>query len=512
MTNHPRRIGKFELIERLGEGAMGEVFLARDTLIGREVALKTIRPAALTSPDARERFFREAQAAGRLNHPNLVTIHEFGEDAGVHYIAMEHVPGDDLAALLASRELSRPAILDLLAQVCDGLAYAHQRGVVHRDIKPSNVRVTRFSNRLTAKILDFGIARLPGSDLTSTGTLLGTFGYLAPEAIQGGKADHRADLFAVGVLLYEALAGERPFDGESTATVLHRIVHDEPAPLDPEALEGVSPALRDVVARALAKAPAARYATADALAADLRAARNPAWTGGDTREITVRMPRIRPEGGTAPRRGLRILVWSLLAVLLAGAAGGGAWAWRRHRRRARAAAQAVQPVPQAVAVPVPAAPDPTPTQPPAAQPAPETAPPVQTPAPGQNPGQPPAAHPVPSQPAAQPPAPAPAPAPYRDLDAAAAALDKDPRGALAALEGILQREPDNERAIALRIAALYESGDYRGTGRAMMEAKRGGHPLWPMALKYPRLRQVFERERLQPRLPRRRAEGADQGR
>ena len=150
MTNPPRRIGKFELLDRLGEGAMGEVFLARDTLLGREVAIKTIHPATLTVPDARDRFFREAQATARLNHPNLVTIHEFGEDQGVLYMAMEFVAGDDLAQVLRTRELGNRDLLELLAQVCDGLAFAHQRGVLHRDLKPSNIRITRISGRLSA--------------------------------------------------------------------------------------------------------------------------------------------------------------------------------------------------------------------------------------------------------------------------------------------------------------------------------------------------------------------------
>jgi len=514
MTSSPRRLGKFEILERLGEGAMGEVFLARDTILGREVALKTIHPSAMAAPDAHERFIREAQAAGRLNHPNLVTIHEFGEDQGVHYMAMEHLPGQDLAALFRSGEVDRRGILELLAQVCDGLAYAHQRGVLHRDIKPSNVRVTRFGSRLNAKVLDFGIARITGSELTSTGTLLGTFAYLAPECVQGGKPDHRADIFAVGVMLYEALAGERPFGGDSTATVLHHIVNEEPAPLDGEVLAGISPHVRRILARSLAKSPAARYATADAMAADLRAARDPEWKGGDTREISVRTsrPLMRPVPVGAPPRKGRLALVLLALLVVAGAVAAGAWAWRRHLRsvKARLAAQAA------------ATPPPAPIQQPPVQPPPQAEPPQEQPwqaAPSQAapmqaaPSQaaPSQAAPRPAAPQVEAPKPQAAPpaagARYRSLDEAAAAMDADPKGTLAFLEERVKEQPNNEQAIALRIAALYAAGDYRGSGIAMMQARQSGHALWPMALKVPQLRKVFEQERQTPRLPRRRQPG-----
>lgn len=489
MTSSPRRLGKFEILERLGEGAMGEVFLARDTILGREVALKTIHPTAMAAPDAHERFIREAQAAGRLNHPNLVTVHEFGEDQGVHYMAMEVLPGQDLAGLLRSGEVDRRGMLEILAQVCDGLAYAHQRGVLHRDIKPSNVRVTRFGNRHNAKILDFGIAHLAGSDLTATGTLVGTFGYLAPEAVQGGKVDHRADIFAVGVMLYEALAGELPFAGETAATVLHRIVNEDPAPLDAEALAGISPHARRIVAKALAKSPAARYPTAEAMAADLRAARDPEWKGGDAREISVRTTRtlLLPAPSKAPA-GQRKSGWRIALVLvLAAALAAGAWAWRRHARAVKARGAA-----PAAAVPPPAAiPQPPVQPPPQAEPAPAEAS---------------QAAPTPEPPKPQP-APPPPGARYRSLDEAAAAMDADPKGTLAFLEERVKEQPNNEQAIALRIAALYATGDYRGSGIAMMQARQSGHALWPMALKVPQLRKVFEQERQTPRLPRRRQPG-----
>ncbi|BDU74437.1 serine/threonine-protein kinase [Mesoterricola silvestris] len=500
MTSTPRRIGKFEIVERLGEGAMGEVFLARDTLLGREVAIKTIR-AALTSPDAKDRFFREAQAAGRLNHPNLVTIHEFGEEDGTLFMVMEYVPGDDLGRLLASRELSHREMLELLAQVCDGLGFAHQRGVLHRDIKPTNIRITRVSGRLAAKVLDFGIARLAGSDLTATGALLGTFGYMAPEYIQSGKPDARADLFAVGVILYETLAGFPPFGGESTATVLHRIVNEEPAPLDPDQLTGISPAIQGVVARALAKDPAARYPSAEALAEALRAARDPWWDPasdkGATRSDRLldlpqrgRKPAPRAEG--APSHAwIYLAVAAVMAVLTAGAG----WLWIRHRRHRPVPAPpvAVQPAAQPVVAPAPPVEAPKP-EPPAPEPA-KAEPSRPTPAPQAVKAEPKAAP--------EPAAPARAGA-YATLDQAARALDTDPKGALAFLENAVKEDPTNERAIALRIAALYDAGDYRGCSLAIRGARETGHPLWPMALKYPRLRKALEQERITPRLLRRR--------
>ena len=271
-----QRLGRFEILKRLGQGAMGEVYLGRDPVIGREVAIKTIHREAALGQEARDRFAREAQAAGTLNHPNLVTIHEFGEDQGVLYLAMEFVPGMDLEAMLRDRVLPPVEALEVLAQVCDGLAHAHQKGVLHRDIKPSNVRVHRDGDQLMAKVMDFGIARVAGSDMTGTGTLLGTFGYMAPEYIKTGVPDPRSDLFAVGVMLYEALAGHRPFEGDTTATILYRLVNEEPAPLAASELRGVSPQTGALLAKALAKDPPTAF-------------RRPA-----TWPAPCAMPRVRP--------------------------------------------------------------------------------------------------------------------------------------------------------------------------------------------------------------------------
>ena len=178
------KLGKFEIRRSLGQGAMGEVYLGVDPTIGREVAIKTILPSAATGAEAKERFAREAKAAGVLNHPNLVTIYEFGEDQGVLYIAMELVKGHDLEELLEEQSLTRSEVLEVLAQVCDGIGFAHRQQIVHRDIKPSNVRVQRDGKRLHAKVMDFGVAKISNSDMTATGMVMGTVSYMAPEYIR----------------------------------------------------------------------------------------------------------------------------------------------------------------------------------------------------------------------------------------------------------------------------------------------------------------------------------------
>jgi serine/threonine-protein kinase len=273
------KLGKFEIKRVLGNGAMGEVYLGVDPSIGREVAIKTILPAAAQGGDAKERFAREARAAGVLNHPNLVTIYEFGEDQGVLYIAMEFVKGHDLDEVLQEQTLTLSESLEVLAQVCDGLGFAHRQQIVHRDIKPTNVRVQRDGKRLHAKVMDFGVAKISNSDMTATGMVMGTVSYMAPEYIRTGKPDPRSDLFAVGVMLYECLSGRKPFSGDTTPTVLYKIVNEAPEPIETENLRGISPAIRSVLDRSLAKNPDERFQNAEDLAKALRAAKDPSWMG-----------------------------------------------------------------------------------------------------------------------------------------------------------------------------------------------------------------------------------------
>jgi serine/threonine-protein kinase len=266
----PQTLGRYTLLGELGRGAMGVVYKASDPLLNRTVAIKTINVAA--EPDERaeyeKRFYQEAKAAGGLSHPNIVTIFDIGHAGELVYMAMEFVAGSELKSLLASRQVEPRAALDIGAQVAEGLAYAHDRGVVHRDVKPANIMVVPGG---PAKIMDFGIARMRQSDVkTQTGMLLGSPKYMAPEQLLGGAVDHRCDIFALGVVIYEMAVGVAPFSGDDITQVMYQIVNA--APPAPSAVYPRLPPMLDLVlARALAKNPEARYQDARSLAADLRA-------------------------------------------------------------------------------------------------------------------------------------------------------------------------------------------------------------------------------------------------
>jgi serine/threonine-protein kinase len=277
------RVGRYTVVSRIGRGGMGTVYRARDEALEREVALKTLNAEAVRGGEARRRFEVEAKAAARLSHPNIVTVYELGEERGVPFIAMEMLRGVDLeAALRTPPPLGTPEKLLVLVQLCRGLAYAHAGGIVHRDVKPSNVRLLEDG---TAKIMDFGIAKLGGTHLTRTGMMVGTVHYMSPEQVRGRPLDGRSDVFSTGVILYEMLAGQKPFRGEGPTQVLYRIVNDEPEPLDLQALGGVGERLQATLARALAKDPASRYAGADVMADDLQRALDEIQQaeGGDAR-------------------------------------------------------------------------------------------------------------------------------------------------------------------------------------------------------------------------------------
>ena len=250
------KFGKFEILAELGQGAMGKVYRARDPILERPVALKTVSPALLTGKDTLKRFQREARAAARLQHPNIVTIYELGEVEGTHYIAMELVEGMELGeALTPSDRFTVEQKVRMMVEVCRGLDFAHKMGVVHRDVKPANIRVTGGGG---VKLLDFGIARLGESDMTQTGMVLGTPSYISPELLQGAKVDHRADMWAVGVILYEVLSGHRPFEAKTIASLINKIIHEPLPPLDAEKL-GLSASLVAVVTRALDREPTLRF-------------------------------------------------------------------------------------------------------------------------------------------------------------------------------------------------------------------------------------------------------------
>lgn len=252
---------------------MGEVFLGRDPVLGRDVAIKTVQPGSSFGEEARARFEREARATAAMNHPNIVTVFDFGEEEGLHYLVMEYIEGENLENLINQQTLSKPDLLEVLAQACEGLAYAHERGVIHRDVKPSNILVTRRGKKLHAKLTDFGVALVDRSTLTEQGVWMGTVSYMAPEYLDTGKATPSSDLFAVGVMLYEILTGGRkPFTGETTTGILNAILRSPAQPMSSDETKNLSPAVLDVAQRALAKAPEARFAQADDLAAALREA------------------------------------------------------------------------------------------------------------------------------------------------------------------------------------------------------------------------------------------------
>jgi serine/threonine protein kinase/WD40 repeat protein len=257
MASHPDRIGKYEILAELGRGGMGTVYKARDPVLDRVVALKTMLGDVLAEPGMRERFLREARSAARLQHPNIVTVFEFGEVEGIPFIAMEFLEGDNLSEAGERGRLPDLASkLGVITQVCDGLGFAHRRGVVHRDVKPSNIYVLPSG---TVKIMDFGIAWIEGGTTTTrTGEVLGTPAYMAPEQFSGQPVDYRVDIWAVGVILYELLTGRKPFDANTVGALIYQIVHAPPAPIDPR--QCPLPAhLLAVVELALAKDPRQRF-------------------------------------------------------------------------------------------------------------------------------------------------------------------------------------------------------------------------------------------------------------
>lgn len=260
-------VGRYEIIEELGRGAMGVVYKAKDPTIGRTVALKTLRldVHGLDAAEMVRRFQNEARAAGVLSHPNIVTIYDAGECDGIFYIAMEFIQGTTLHELLAEQHiLPSEDVIRYSRQICKGLDYAHSHGIVHRDVKPANIMITANG---TVKIMDFGIAKAGGS-MTSTGQVLGTPNYMAPEQVKGRPLDGRSDLFSFGVILYEMLTGEKPFVGQNVTTIIYKIVNENPiAPRDLDVT--VHPGLSAIVTRALAKSPDDRYQTGADLVRDL---------------------------------------------------------------------------------------------------------------------------------------------------------------------------------------------------------------------------------------------------
>ena len=341
------RLGKYEIRRELGRGAMGVVYEGFDPLIARVVALKTIRADQLATEDAAglvARFRNEAQAAGRLSHPNIVSIYDFGDDGGVWFIAMEFVNGRELKERFdAGQRFTTADTVRIMTQILAALAYSHRQGVVHRDIKPANIFLLPDG---TVKVADFGIAHIESSELTQLGTVLGTPNYMSPEQILGLPVDGRSDLFAAGVILYQFLTGERPFSGSATTTV-QKVLKEDPLP--PSILNvQVLPAFDAIVRRALAKRPEDRFADADEFASALRgAATAPPATGADATMVfnasapgiaaagsgiaakpapsAATTPRADPVPATPAERPRRTPVLGVAAAIAAVAIGAGIW-------------------------------------------------------------------------------------------------------------------------------------------------------------------------------------------
>ncbi|CAD5372695.1 Protein kinase domain-containing protein [Rubrivivax sp. A210] len=314
---HPERLGKYQITGVLGEGAMGVVYRGFDPDIRRVVALKTIRrmpgDAAPAGMESAARFRNEAQAAGRLMHPGIVGVYDFGDDGRVAYIAMEYIEGHTLALYLAQRvRFTEADVASVAVQLAEALAHAHDNGVIHRDIKPSNVIMTK-SGRV--KIADFGIARTDNSGLTMANSVLGTPMYMAPEQFMGRPIDHRVDLYAVGVVLYQMLAGRAPFVGPPEA-LMYKVVNE--APLPPSAAEHAphGPRFDAVVAQALAKDPAQRPVNATALREAVAAALGAPVPPVVAREAVYALP---PPTEYAPTERIRPLAPGSPAALPAGA-------------------------------------------------------------------------------------------------------------------------------------------------------------------------------------------------
>ena len=339
-----QQLGRYEVLAELGRGAMGAVFRARDPRIDRTVAIKTIAVPgadAKSMEEYRQRFFREAQAAGRLSHPGIVTIFDADEDQPSHtpFIVMEYVDGRTLDTLVDASpggRLPLDTAIDLVQQISGALDYAHAHGIIHRDIKPSNIIVTADGR---AKIADFGIAKLSMIEATLPGNVLGTPAYMSPEQLSGKAIDGRSDLFSLGVIAYWLFTGEKPFTGESITEVSVQVATRDPRPAT-EVSPGLNKDFDYVLARALAKDPARRYQRGKELAADLedvRLARPPRSMTADAR--TVQMPAAlertvpvrsesSPPAAGLPRRNRRNVVWYSLAVLLLILAGGSLLALR----------------------------------------------------------------------------------------------------------------------------------------------------------------------------------------
>jgi serine/threonine protein kinase len=319
---HGDQIGRYEVLGEAGQGAMGVVYKAWDPKLERLVAIKTLRPCGrLSSPEyiqLEQRLHREAAVVGRLNHPNIVAVHDVVISGGIPYIILEYFEAPTVADLVESGPLPSSTAVPVILQVCEALHYAHMQGVVHRDIKTANILVAANG---VAKLTDFGIARIAGRDATQTGLMLGTPAYMAPEQVSGHAPDARSDLFSLGVVLYESLVGVKPFEAEDLASILYQIVHVEP--ISPRRRNPrLSREIESVIRRAMNKQPEERYASARALADALgHAAEEDGKRGSSLAAALIRPCRVR-------RPAVLIAAGALVVI---GSAGWAMWRPASHQ-------------------------------------------------------------------------------------------------------------------------------------------------------------------------------------
>ena len=312
MADRPMIINeRYEVLKRIGRGGMADVFLGNDRLLDRQVAIKMLFPEFAVDPNFVERFRREAQAAANLNHPNIVNVFDWGKHATTYFIAMEYVDGRTLADILRSNgHLTSKQAAEIASEVAAALGFAHAAGLVHRDIKPANILI---GTNGSVKVADFGIARALNapmeSNLTQAGAVMGTATYFSPEQAQGAQPDPRSDLYSLGVVMYEMIAGRPPFTGDNPVSIAYRQVHDYPTPLN-QLVADVPRPFEAIVAKLLSKDPAVRYSTADALREDLRRFRTgerpvALQSAANARSATGQATAVMPGRGTDPQARVR---------------------------------------------------------------------------------------------------------------------------------------------------------------------------------------------------------------
>jgi eukaryotic-like serine/threonine-protein kinase len=288
------KAGRYQIVSELGRGSMGVVYQGFDPVIGRTVAIKTMLIEGLSTAEFQEyktRFQREAQAAGILAHPNIVTVYDFGEDEGVLFLAMEYLEGKSLQAIVEKQHiLPLETIVPMFDQVCSALDHAHTHKIVHRDIKPANIMILDSG---LVKVTDFGIAKMMSMGMTQAGQVLGTPNYMSPEQVKGRAVDGRSDIFSLGVILYELVTGEKPFGGQNITTVIYKIINENPIP--PRELDAtIHPGLSYVIQKSLAKSPEERYQTCRELADDLKNYRSLGGATAPSETVVIKVPPIQP--------------------------------------------------------------------------------------------------------------------------------------------------------------------------------------------------------------------------